>query len=123
MNKQFVKDALVWGFALWLVGYILGFILFPIVPPTALGWVIMPIGVIMTVWVLSNKVKGLTLQYYLAIAIVWTLIAVVCDYLFLVQVLKPADGYYKLDVYIYYFLTFALPFLFGVRTALSKTRV
>jgi hypothetical protein len=43
------------------------------------------------------------------LAIVWTLIAIVFDYLFIVKALNPADGYYKLDVFLYYALTFILP--------------
>jgi hypothetical protein len=56
------------------------------------------------------------------LAIVWVLIAVICDYFFLVKAFKPADGYYKLDVYVYYFLTFALPILVGWRRTMSKER-
>ena len=48
MNKQLLKDTLGWGFALWLIGYVLGFILFFILPVSLMGWVIMPIGVIIT---------------------------------------------------------------------------
>lgn len=107
------KNALGWGISLWLVGYVLGIVLFFIVPPTIIGWVIMPIGVLLTLWVLSKKIKGITFKDYILLAIGWTLIAIVFDYLFLVKVFKPADGYYKLDVYIYYILTFALPLIIG----------
>jgi len=43
------------------------------------------------------------------------LIAVIFDYLFLVKMFKPTDGYYKLDVYLYYILTFLLPLIVGWR--------
>jgi len=43
---------------------------------------------------------GESFQYYVLLAVVWTLIAIVFDYLFLVKVFKSADGYYKLDVYL-----------------------
>ncbi len=111
INKQLVKDSLGWGFVLWLIGYILGFVLFFALPPSFLGWVILPIGVIITFWVLFKKVKSENLRHYLILAVVWTVIAVIFDYLFIVIALKPADGYYKLDVYIYYALTFALPLI------------
>ena len=42
------------------------------------------------------------------------LIAVICDYFFLVKAFNPADGYYKLDVYLYYGLTFILPLAVGL---------
>ncbi len=114
-GKQLPKDALVWGFLLWLFGYLLGIGLFMVVPPSALGWIIMPVGVIITLWVLFKKVKGDSLGYYLSLAVIWTLIAVVFDYFFLVKVFKPADGYYKFDVYLYYVLTFVLPLVAGWR--------
>lgn len=120
MNKQFYKDAFGWGFVLWLIGYALGIILFAFVPPSLLGWVIMPIGIALTLWVLLKKVKGESFQYYVLLALIWTVIAVVFDYPFLVKMFKPADGYYKLDVYIYYALTLALPFAVGWRKKIVK---
>ena len=73
----------------------------------------MPIGIIITLWVLCKRIKDQSFTYYVFIALIWTLIAIVFDYTFLVQILKPADGYYKLDVYLYYILTFALPLVVG----------
>lgn len=113
MNKQLLKDSLGWGFILWLIGYVLGIVLFFVFPPSLIGWVILPVGVIITLWVLLKKVKGDTLQYYLMLGVVWSVIAVVFDYLFIVKVFNPADGYYKLDVYLYYSLTFVMPLAIG----------
>ncbi|MFA6105368.1 MAG: hypothetical protein WC725_02085 [Patescibacteria group bacterium] len=115
MLKQFYKDALGWGFVLWLFGYILGFVFFALVPANLLGWVIMPFGIVFALWVLFKKIKGESLKYYLKLAVVWTMLAIVLDYIFLVKMLKPADGYYKLDVYLYYVITFLLPIIFGLR--------
>lgn len=111
MTRQFFKEAFIWGFVLWLVGYILGIVLFPLVPNSMLGWVIMPMGTILSLTILLKIVRSKTFEQYVLLGIIWTLIAVVCDYLFLVMVFKPVDGYYKLDVYIYYLLTFTLPML------------
>ncbi len=113
MNKQLIKNSLGWGFILWLVGYGLGIILFTVVPPNLLGWVIMPIGIIITLWVLFKKITADSLKYYAVIAIIWTLIAIIFDYFFLVKTFNPADGYYKLDVYLYYVLTLLLPLIVG----------
>lgn len=113
MNKQFYKDALGWGCILWLIGYVLGIIFFLIVPASIIGWVIMPIGTVITLWVLFKKIKSESLQYYFLLAVVWTLIAIVFDYFFLVKVFNPASGYYKLDVYLYYVLIFVLPLIVG----------
>lgn len=114
MNKQFLKDSLGWGFVLWLIGYILGIVLFPFVSPSIIGWIISPIGTVITLWVLFKKVKQDSFQYYMSLSVIWTLIAVVCDYVFLVKAFKSV-GYYKLDVYVYYVLIFALPLLAGLR--------
>lgn len=115
MSKQLLKDTIGWGFLLWLIGYVLGIVLFVIVPPSMIGWIIMPIGTVITLWVLLKKVKGNNFQHYLLLSVVWTLIAIIFDYFFLVRVFKPDDGYYKLDVYLYYFLTFVLPLIVGLR--------
>ena len=140
-SKQFLKDALGWGFILWLIGYILGIALFAVVSPAMLGWIIMPIGIVITLWVLFKKVhpvksseysevaegefngvKSESFQYYFFLAIVWTLIAVIFDYFFLVKLFKPADGYYKLDVYLYYALTFLLPLFAGWRKQVVRNK-
>jgi hypothetical protein len=113
MSKQLLKDSLGWGFVLWLIGYILGIFLFFVVPPWSIGWMIMPVGIIITLWILFRRVNANLLQYYVILALVWTAIAVVFDYLFIVKAFSPADGYYKLDVYLYYTLTFVTPLVVG----------
>lgn len=113
ITKQFYKNAFGWGFLLWLLGYALGMILFSIVPLSMIGWIIMPIGIIINLWVLFKKIKSDSFKYYILLAIIWTLIAVVFDYFFLVKAFNPSDGYYKLDVYLYYALTFILPIIVG----------
>lgn len=120
MNKKLLKDTIGWGFLLWLIGYVLGIILFMFVPTSILGWVIMPLGTVVTLWVLLKNIKSNTFQYYLLLAIAWTLIAVIFDYLFLVKAFKPEDGYYKLDVYVYYSVTFILPLLVGLKKVFTK---
>ena len=114
MNKQLIKDTLVWGFILWFISYVLGIVLFAFVSPSILGWVIMPIGIAITLWVLFKKIKSESLKRYVLIAIIWTAIAIIFDYFFLVLLFKPADGYYKWDVYLYYALTFILPIVVGL---------
>jgi hypothetical protein len=115
MNKQLLKDSLGWGLALWLIGYVLGIVLVFVMPTSIVGWIIMPIGILITLWVLLTRVKGATFTHFVVMAVVWTIIAILFDYLFIVQAFKPADGYYKLDVYLYYTLTFILPIVIGWR--------
>ncbi len=111
-KKTLLKDAFIWGFILWLFGYVVSFILFFIVPPSMIGWIIAPIGTALTSYVLLKKVTKYQLKQYLLIAIVWTVMAVVLDYFFIVKLLNPV-GYYKPAVYFYYGLTFGLPLLIG----------
>lgn len=113
MNLTIFKDTFGWGFLLWLIGYVLGFVFFAFVPASLIGWFITPIGIAITLWVLLKKIHERSLRYYFSIGVVWVIVAAVCDYLFLVLLLKPADGYYKADVYLYYVLTLLLPFIVG----------
>lgn len=115
MTKHFLKDALGWGFIMWLIGYILGFIFFALVPKNLIGWAIMPFGIAIALLILFKKIKGNSLQYYLGISAVWTVLAIVCDFLFVVLALNTGSSYYSLDVIIYYGLTFVLPLLVGWR--------
>lgn len=110
--KQLLKDSLVWGLGLWLIGYVLSFMLFFLVPPLMIGWIIAPIGTIITLLVLFKKIKSEEFNYYLSLGIIWTLMAVILDYLFIVKLLNPV-GYYKPAVYLYYGLTLGLPILVG----------
>lgn len=111
MNKQFIVDGLGWGFLLWLIGYLLGIGLFMTVPDL-IGYILTPIGIGLILWVLIKKIKSADLRYYLAIAGIWTVIAIVFDYLFIVKAFN-SDDYYKWDVYLYYLLTLGLPIVVG----------
>ena len=112
-TQQKIKSMLTWGFILWLVGYIAGFVLFFIVPKQYIGWTITPFATLFTIWVLLKKIKRPELMCYFGTGLVWTLMAVGLDFVFLVTLLKTGASYYKLDVYLYYALTFALPPIVG----------
>jgi len=105
-------NTVIWGFIVWLFGYILGFVFFAFIPKDLIGWYIMPFGLAFTLWILFKKIKREEFGCYIGLGIVWTIMAVGLDYVFLVKLLK-ATGYYKLDVYIYYILTFILPMVIG----------
>lgn len=109
MTKFLLRDVIGFGFLLWLFGYLLGFAFFAFVPQALLGWYIMPIGIAATYLVLWKFIRFQTLHHAILLGVLWAIIAIVCDYLFLVKLLNPADGYYKPDVYIYYALTFIIP--------------
>jgi hypothetical protein len=122
LNRQLLKDSFGWGFILWLIGYVLGVVLFFVLPSSLIGWVIMPIGLVITLWVLIKRVKVGPLRHFVILAVVWTVIAVVFDYVFIVKAFSPPDGYYKLDVYLYYVLTFATPLAVGWWMTSRSTR-
>lgn len=111
--KEKLLNTFIWGFILWLVGYIAGFILFFIVPKEYIGWVITPFATVLTIWVLMKKVKRPELMCYFGLGLLWTIMAVGLDYIFLVTMLKTGNVYYKPDVFLYYTLTFILPMIVG----------
>ncbi len=113
MLKSNITDLFGWGIILWFIGYILGIVFFMFISPSLIGWAILPFGVAITLWVLICKIKTKPFSFYFLIASSWLIISVFLDYLFIFILLKPADGYYKPDVYIYYLLTFLLPISVG----------
>ena len=112
MNKKFAKDAFFWGFILWFIGYLLGIFLFFLVPKGLIGWIITPLGIVIALWVLGKKVRGNSFGYYFRLATAWTLLAVVLDYIFNVQLFNIGGAYYQIDVYLYYLITFLLPIFY-----------
>jgi hypothetical protein len=107
-KKKIFLNTLLWGFLLWLFGYALGFVFFAFLPKDLLGWAIMPFGIAATLWVLFKKIEREEFTCYIGLGVIWTIIAVLFDYIFMVKLISGAS-YYKLDIYIYYFLTLALP--------------
>ena len=120
MTKQFFKDSFGWGIGLWFIGYILGIIFFMLLPKYLIGWAVTPIGLILTLWVLLKKIKGDSAQYFLKVGIIWTVVAIVFDYLFNVLLFKLGTSYYQLDIYLYYVLTFTLPAVVGWRKNITS---
>ena len=110
-RRHLVKDGLGWGAALWLIGYSLGMLFFLIMPSEMIGWFVTPIGVAITCVVLWKWVDVRSFQDAVLIGLAWALLAIVLDYVFIVQLLKPIDGYYKLDVYLYYASMLLMPLI------------
>ena len=105
-------NTMFWGFILWIFGYVLGFVFFALVPKDMIGWYITPFGIIFALWVLLKKIKREEFKCYIGSGVVWTIMAVVLDYVFIVKMLNSAN-YYKLDVYIYYATALLLPIAVG----------
>jgi hypothetical protein len=111
-KKKIFLNTVFWGFILWIFGYALGIVFFAFVPKDMIGWVILPFGVAFTLWVLLKKIKREELMCYFGLGLIWTIMAILFDYLFIVK-LFHSTGYYKSDVFVYYALTFALPIVVG----------
>jgi hypothetical protein len=120
--KEIIKDTLGWGFFVWLIGYGLGIVFFTIVPANLIGWFVTPIGIAVSLWVLFKKLHSVSFRHYVLIAFVWTLIAISCDYFFLVRAFKTTVVYYKFDVYLYYTLTFLLPIFVGWKKSIYNPK-
>ncbi|MEW6721871.1 MAG: hypothetical protein AB1324_01265 [Candidatus Micrarchaeota archaeon] len=101
-----------WGLALWLLGYALGIAFFFLLPPSIFGWAVMLIATPVTVFVALKKIEARSVREYLPVALLWTAMAVILDYIFIVILLGSPD-YYKPDVLVYYALTFLIPIASG----------
>lgn len=114
MDKlKILLNTIFWGFILWLFGYVLGIIFFAFAPKELIGWFILPLGVIFTLWVLFKRIKRERFTCYVGLAVIWTIMAVALDYAFIVKLFASSD-YYKPDVFVYYALTFLLPLVAGL---------
>jgi len=126
--NQFISDATIPGAAFWLTGYLLSLLLFFTPLAGIMGWILFacltPVMAIITYrWF---RRRGLPLIYFAQIAVSWTAIAVVLDYVFIVRLFRPA-AYYQPDVLLYYAVTFLLPlavgwYLLGKGSGRSGTR-
>lgn len=120
MSSKLFLRIFLWGFLLWLLGYILGIIFFFLLPASLIGWCIMPIGIFFTAIILHRKFNNLDNKSYFLMGVLWSVQAVMLDYLLLVKVFNPTGGYYKLDVYLYYFITLVLPVLYSYMKRVEK---
>jgi hypothetical protein len=120
--KQFLTDTAGLGLAFWLIGWILGIVLFmtPLAP--IMGWILFvcltPVMAVVTYRWFSGR--PLPLSYFARLAVAWTAIAVVFDYLFIVQLFHPA-AYYQPDVFVYYSVTFLVPIGIGWYLQMHRT--
>lgn len=112
---QYLRDTLGLGLAFWLIGYLLSLVLYFIVPPGIMGWILFvaltPVMVVVTWRWFSDR--NLPITYFLQVAAFWTVIAMVGDFLFIV-LLFSAQTYYQADVLVYYLVTFLVPVGIGI---------
>ncbi len=119
MNR-WIRDGVGLGTALWLLGYLASLVLFFSPFSGAMGWIITvvftPVTIAITWW--WFRARDHPLSYYVGVGVVWTVIAIVLDYLFIVQLFRAT--YYGPDVFVYYALTFLIPV--GVGLYLRRAR-
>ena len=118
-SKEKLVDLFGYGIGFWLLGYIPGIILFMFLPLNLLGWILIiifsPIYIYLTLKRFNNRYEEF--KYYTLMAIVWTVIAIVFDYLFIVMLFSNPN-YYQIDIAVYYLITFIVPL--GIGFAKSK---
>ena len=121
-KKKIFLNTVFWGFVLWAFGYVLGIIFFPFFPKESLGWYILPFGLVVTLLVLFKKIERDSFICYIGLGVIWAIMAMLLDYIFLVK-LFGANDYYKMDVYVYYFLMFSLPIVAGLYKTKTKKKL
>ena len=62
MNTFLARDVIGWGFVLWLIGYVLGFVFHALVAPALIGWYVMPLGIAVTCLVLWRRFRVVPLR-------------------------------------------------------------
>lgn len=114
-------DTLGLGFVIWLIGYIASILLWGFVSHDMLGWVLFVIFIPLMLYLPYRRFRNRkeTVGYYFLVALAWLLIAVVFDYIFIVKLFDAKD-YYKLDIFVYYTVTFLAPFLIGLKYGTAK---
>jgi hypothetical protein len=109
------------GFVIWLVGFVASIILWGFVSHDILGWVLFLIFIPLMLYLpyMRFRERKERLSYYLIVGLVWLLVAVVFDYIFIVKLFNSQD-YYKLDVFVYYAVTFLMPLIVGLEIRRSE---
>ena len=112
--RQWIRDTVILGILLWLIGYIASLVLFFSPLYVIMGWVLIaiftPFTLAITWWWFKGRV--LPLAYYAKVGCAWTAVAVVLDYLFIVLLFHAT--YYGPDVFVYYAVTFCIPVIIGI---------
>jgi uncharacterized membrane protein SirB2 len=120
-TKTRLIDTIGLGFLIWLIGYIASILLWGFVSHDILGWILFVVFTPLMAYLPYRRFRSRneTAGYYFLVALVWLLIAVVFDYLFIVKLFDAKD-YYKLDIFVYYTVTFLAPLLIGLKYGTAR---
>ncbi|MFA4824051.1 MAG: hypothetical protein WC593_02725 [Methanoregula sp.] len=106
-----LKDTIALGVILWVIGYAILMGLYYSPFASSMSWIIIvvstPLAILYTWWWFKERDHH-PLSYYVIVGLVWVLIALVLDYLFIVF-LFGITNYYSPDVLLYYALIFLVP--------------
>lgn len=113
-SKEKLIDLFGYGIGFWLLGYLAGILLFMFIPLNLLGWALIVIFTPIFIFLTGKRFKNSDseFEYYAVVSIVWTAIAIVLDYIFIVMLFNNPK-YYQLDVVLYYLITFIVPLAIG----------
>jgi predicted branched-subunit amino acid permease len=83
-------DAPLLGFLVWLIRYLAGIALYFVLSPDVLGLVVFAVFTPIVVFLCYRRFgrRKESISYYVFVAAVWLIMAVVFDYLFLVKLLR-----------------------------------
>ncbi len=114
--KTRIVDIFLLGSAIWLLGYVVSIVLYGFVPNSILGLILFVLLTPLTVYIayLRFRKRKETATYYFAVALVWVVLAIAFDYIFIVKAFN-SQGYYKADVFVYYLTTFIIPLAVGFK--------
>jgi len=106
-----LKDTIALGVLLWVIGHAILMGLYYSPFASSMSWIIIvvstPLAILYTWWWFKERDHH-HLSYYVIMGLVWVLIALVLDYLFIVF-LFGITNYYSPDVLLYYALIFLVP--------------
>ncbi len=114
-RREEVIDTLGLGFFLWFIGYIASIGLYFLVPSDVIGWILFVLftPLLIMITLVRFRKRFLPLRYYAIVAVTWTGIAIVADFLFIVLLFNP-DNYYHPSVMVYYLEMFLVPLVIGI---------
>jgi hypothetical protein len=114
LSRTRLIDTLGLGVGLWVIGYVASLVLFFTPLKGVMGWILLVVLAPVTAYIAYRRFKSRkkALAYYAVVSVAWLAVAMVMDYVFIVK-LFTQPGYYALDVFAYYAVTFLMPLLIG----------
>jgi len=114
--EQLLRDTVGMGAMLWLAGYLASMaVYFSPLNYMVFGRVVLALYIPVTTWITWRYFTGrnLSLLYFTATGLAWSLTAIILDYPFIV-LRFGAYQYYTPDVYLYYLVMFLIPAGVGI---------